>query len=65
LSRRTSINFTAPRTSINKEAAVTEKLATVNGVGDTPNMHDILTGSQPDGTAFAGQWIAGCIAPAA
>jgi hypothetical protein len=28
----------------------------VNGRGDTPNMHDILTGSQPDGTAFpAGQ----------
>ena len=24
----------------------------VNGRGDTPNMHDILTGSQPDGTAF-------------
>ena len=26
----------------------------VNGRGDKPNMHDILTGSQPDGTAFAG-----------
>jgi hypothetical protein len=25
----------------------------VNGSGDTPNTHDILTGSQPDGTAFA------------
>jgi hypothetical protein len=25
----------------------------VNGRGDTPNMHDVLTGSQPDGTAFA------------
>jgi hypothetical protein len=24
----------------------------VNGVGDTPNMHDILTGSRSDGTAF-------------
>jgi hypothetical protein len=24
----------------------------VNGRGDTPNMHDILTGSQPDGKAF-------------
>jgi hypothetical protein len=24
----------------------------VNGRGDTPNMHDILTGSQLDGTAF-------------
>jgi hypothetical protein len=24
----------------------------VNGRGDTPNTHDILTGSKPDGTAF-------------
>jgi hypothetical protein len=37
---------------INKETAVTEKLDQVNGVGDTPNVHDILTGSRPDGTAF-------------
>jgi hypothetical protein len=37
---------------INKETAVTEKLGQVNGVGDTPNRHDILTGSQADGTAF-------------
>ena len=37
---------------INKETAVTERLDPVNGVGDTPNVHDILTGSQPDGTAF-------------
>ena len=27
--------------------------AVVNGRGDSPNQHDILTGSQPDGTAFA------------
>ena len=26
----------------------------INGRGDTPNRHDILTGSQPDGTAFTG-----------
>ena len=26
----------------------------VNGRGDTPNRHDILTGTQADGTAFAG-----------
>jgi hypothetical protein len=25
----------------------------VNGAGDSPNMHDIMTGSRPDGTAFA------------
>jgi hypothetical protein len=39
---------------ISKETAVTEGLNPVNGVGDTPNRHDILTGSQPDGTAYAG-----------
>jgi hypothetical protein len=39
---------------IAKALATTERLDPVNGVGDTPNMHDILTGSQPDGTAFAG-----------
>ena len=42
------------RTLINKETAVTERGDTVNGVADTPNKHDILTGSRADGTAFAG-----------
>jgi hypothetical protein len=35
-----------------KEGSLTEKGAVVNGRGDTPNTHDILTGSQLDGTAF-------------
>ena len=39
---------------VTKERATTERLDTVNGVGDDPNRHDILTGSQPDGTAFDG-----------
>jgi hypothetical protein len=39
--------------NINKQTALTEKGETVNGYGDQPNKHDILTGSQPDGTAFA------------
>jgi hypothetical protein len=39
--------------NITKQTALTEKGDVVNGRGDTPNMHDILTGSQPDGTAFA------------
>ena len=38
---------------LGKQTALTEKGAMVNGRGDTPNMHDILTGSQPDGRAFA------------
>ncbi len=39
---------------ISKQTALTEKGEVVNGRGDTPNMHDILTGSQPDGRALAG-----------
>jgi hypothetical protein len=43
------------KNKLTKELAVTERLDTVNGVGDTPNRHDILTGSQADGTAFPGE----------
>ena len=39
--------------NINKQTALTEKGGVVNATGDTPNMHDILTGSRPDGTAFS------------
>jgi hypothetical protein len=38
---------------LNKQTALTEKGQPVNGRGDQPNQHDILTGSQPDGTAFS------------
>ena len=38
--------------NVNKARATTERLDPVNGVGDDPNRHDILTGSQPDGSAF-------------
>ena len=34
---------------LGKENSLTEKGATVNGRGDTPNTHDILTGSGADG----------------
>jgi hypothetical protein len=40
--------------NITKQTALTEKGELVKGRGDQPNQHDILTGSQPDGTAFAG-----------
>ena len=36
---------------LSKENSLTEKGETVNGRGDTPNRHDILTGSTLDGTA--------------
>jgi len=38
--------------NLNKQTALTEKGEIANGRGDTPNQHDMLTGSQPDGTAF-------------
>ena len=37
---------------ITKNNGVNEKGELVNGVGDKPNMHDILTGTQPDGRAY-------------
>ena len=37
---------------INKETALDENGMTVKGRGDEPNQHDILTGTQQDGTAF-------------
>lgn len=36
---------------LGKENSLNEKGEPVNGRGDSPNMHDILTGSMPDGTA--------------
>jgi hypothetical protein len=40
--------------ALTKQTALNEKGEVINGRGDTPNRHDILTGSQADGTAFAG-----------
>jgi hypothetical protein len=40
--------------NLNKQTGLSEKGEIINGRGDTPNRHDILTGSQSDGTAFAG-----------
>jgi hypothetical protein len=39
--------------NLTKQTALNEKGEIVNGYGDKPNRHDILTGSRPDGTAFA------------
>ncbi len=38
--------------SLTKQTGLTEKGEVVNGRGDTPNRHDALTGTQPDGKAF-------------
>ena len=40
--------------NINKQTALDERGRIVNGRTEKPNTHDILTGSRPDGTAFAG-----------
>ena len=37
---------------LGKENSLTEMGGVVNGRGDSPNQHDILTGSQLDGTVF-------------
>jgi len=37
---------------ISKDTALSEKGEAINSYGDKPNQHDMLTGSQPDGTAF-------------
>ena len=37
---------------LTKQTALSEKGEVINGRGDRPNRHDILTGSQTDGTAF-------------
>ncbi|HWA20253.1 MAG TPA: hypothetical protein VG757_14790 [Devosia sp.] len=41
--------------NITKETGLTETGAKVNGRGDDPNQHDMLTGSNADGTLAAGQ----------
>lgn len=41
--------------NLTKQTQLTEKGDTVNGRGDTPNMHDIMTGSDLDGNAIAGE----------
>jgi len=45
---------------LSKENSLTEKGAVVNGRGDTPNMHDILTGSTLEGTAYVGEGYTNC-----
>ncbi|MBS0445499.1 MAG: hypothetical protein JSR59_06065 [Proteobacteria bacterium] len=48
------------KNNINKQTALTEKGDIVNGRGDTPNTHDMLTGSQPSGVFIAGNVDSTC-----
>ncbi|CAA9340912.1 MAG: FIG00440539: hypothetical protein [uncultured Gemmatimonadaceae bacterium] len=50
---RTVAELHAEAPNLTKETALTERGDVVLGSGDTPNQHDILTGSQADGTAFS------------
>lgn len=43
--------------NVNKQTALDENGQMVNGRTEKPNKHDILTGSRPDGTAFAGAFF--------
>jgi hypothetical protein len=47
-------------TKLGKENSLTEKGAPVNGRGDTPNTHDIITGSNLDGTLFTAEGYDNC-----
>lgn len=38
--------------NVHRLTTLTEKGTPIKGVGETPNEHDIITGSQPDGTAY-------------
>lgn len=48
-------NLHSDQNNLTKETALTEKGEVVSGIGDQPTRHDILTGSQSDGTLAAGQ----------
>lgn len=45
---------------LSKENSLNEKGGVVNGRGDQPNKHDILTGSRLDGTAFTADGYTNC-----
>ena len=45
---------------LTKQTALTEKGEVVPGRGDPVNMHDVLTGTQPDGRAIAGEVDSNC-----
>lgn len=57
---RTVAELHTDSAKLSKAASLTEQGDPVNGRGDTPNMHDILTGSNLDGTAFTGDGYTNC-----
>lgn len=57
---RDATDLHSENANLTKESILTEKGSMVNGRGDSPNMHDILTGSNLDGTAFMGDDYNNC-----
>lgn len=51
---RNVVHLHSDSVNLTKASTLTEKGDTVNGRGDSPNRHDILTGSNLDGTLSAG-----------
>lgn len=51
---RTVAHLHSDSANITKQTVLTEQGDTVTGRGDTPNRHDVLTGSRPDGTVLTG-----------
>jgi hypothetical protein len=45
---------------LNSENSLTERGTRIAGFGYTPNYHDMMTGSQPDGTAYPGNMNLTC-----
>ena len=54
------VDLHSENNNLTKDTQLNEKGEVVNGRGDTPNRHDILTGSQLDGTAFSGDTDTTC-----
>jgi hypothetical protein len=59
-------NLHGPDNKLTKQSALTEKGQVISGRGDAVNLHDILTGSSPDGRAVSdgkdntcGNWTKG------
>ena len=57
---RNPADLHSPNANLNKQTALDEMGNGIKGRGDTPNEHDILTGSRDDGTAFAPQTDTTC-----
>jgi len=57
---RTLDELHSAKNNLNKQTALTETGQIVNGRGDKPNTHDILTGSTTEGRAIAGDGDSTC-----